>query len=217
MSLKTAAAKRFGLFSSSYLKHLVKLVPRVESLIGETGGTEKIRYYGVPNRNGPNTIELTRANSYISYRSSRVPHMFKLDENAYVNLYESIRRRADSCPNKTIMGRREVVAAEDETQTDGKILRKYRMRNDYSWMTYAQMMDRIDRVANGLLRLGLKSNENIVIFAETRPEWLICAIACFKINVPIVTLYSTLGNQYFILLISLLIDNYAGFFNVYFV
>lgn len=41
--------------------------------------------------------------------------------------------------------------------------------------------------------IGLKSNDNVVIFSETRAEWMMCAVACFKIKVPVVTLYSTLG------------------------
>lgn len=35
--------------------------------------------------------------------------------------------------------------------------------------------------------------KKIVLFAETRPEWLITAFSCFRIKAPIVTLYSTLG------------------------
>lgn len=33
------------------------------------------------------------------------------------------------------------------------------------------------------------------MFSETRPEWLISALACFKINVVVVTQYATLGVQ----------------------
>lgn len=39
----------------------------------------------------------------------------------------------------------------------------------------------------------MKPGDNIVLFAETRPEWIISAFACFRINVHVVTLYSTLG------------------------
>lgn len=31
---------------------------------------------------------------------------------------------------------------------------------------------------------GLKSTENLVLFCETRPEWLMSALACFRIGVP---------------------------------
>jgi len=41
--------------------------------------------------------------------------------------------------------------------------------------------------------MGLKSNDSIMLFAETRPEWIMSALACFRIKVQVVTLYSTLG------------------------
>ena len=47
----------------------------------------------------------------------------------------------------------------------------------------------------GLRELGLKPKENIVLFAETRAEWLIAANGCMKQNLPLVTLYATLGED----------------------
>lgn len=63
----------------------------------------------------------------------------------------------------------------------------------YKFTTYEDALKRTDNLSNGLLNLGLKSDQKIVLFAETRPEWLLSAFACFKIKVPIVTLYATLG------------------------
>jgi long-chain acyl-CoA synthetase len=40
----------------------------------------------------------------------------------------------------------------------------------------------------GLRELGLKAKENVVLFAETRAEWLIAANGCMKQNMPLVTL-----------------------------
>ena len=47
----------------------------------------------------------------------------------------------------------------------------------------------------GLRELGIKSKENVVVFAETRAEWLTSAFGCMKQNMPLVTLYSTLGDD----------------------
>ena len=33
------------------------------------------------------------------------------------------------------------------------------------------------------------------IFAETKSEWLMCAIGCFKQTFPLVTLYANLGDE----------------------
>ncbi len=60
-------------------------------------------------------------------------------------------------------------------------------------MLYKDVLGCVDHLSNGLLALGLKSGENIVLYSETRAEWLISACACLRINVPVVTLYATLG------------------------
>lgn len=154
--------------------------------------TRAIRYFGEPTRHGSSTIEIERTHSYISYRSARAPNLFRLS-NEYVNLYDAVVRRAHCYPDTEILGQREIVGIDMEKQPDGRLLKKFRLQSEYSWITYRQMMTRIDSIANGLLAIGLKSNENIVIFSETRPEWLISAMACLKIKVPVITLYSTLG------------------------
>ena len=33
------------------------------------------------------------------------------------------------------------------------------------------------------------------IFAETKEEWLVCALGCFKQTFPLVTLYANLGDD----------------------
>lgn len=57
------------------------------------------------------------------------------------------------------------------------------------------MNSEAERFGRGLMELGLKSNENIVLFSETRAEWMICANGCMKQNMPLVTLYATLGDD----------------------
>jgi len=55
---------------------------------------------------------------------------------------------------------------------------------DYQWLTYKQVHERVKRVGLGIKSLGLKPNCIICIFAETRAEWIITALACFKFNFP---------------------------------
>jgi long-chain acyl-CoA synthetase len=52
-----------------------------------------------------------------------------------------------------------------------------------------------EKFGRGLLELGLKTKENIVLFSETRAEWIICADGIMKQNIPLVTLYATLGDD----------------------
>ena len=52
-----------------------------------------------------------------------------------------------------------------------------------------------EKFGRGLRELGLQAKENVVIFAETRAEWLLVAHGCMKQNLPIVTLYATLDDE----------------------
>ena len=65
---------------------------------------------------------------------------------------------------------------------------------DFQWRTFKQTENEAGSFGRGLRELGLKARENVVLCAETRAEWLISANGCIKQNMPIVTLYATLGN-----------------------
>lgn len=118
--------------------------------------------------------------------------------------------------NKPALGTRVIISEEDEMQPDGKIFKKVHFSfllistvNDsnkhhvlyqfllggFKWRSYTQMNDEAENFGRGLRELGLKPFENVVIFAETRAEWLISANGCMKQNMPIVTLYASLGDD----------------------
>ncbi|XP_050460499.1 fatty acid CoA ligase Acsl3 isoform X6 [Cataglyphis hispanica] len=96
--------------------------------------------------------------------------------------------------DKRCLGTRQILAEEDEPQPNGRIFKKYKM-GEYKWKTFND----VDRLAasfgRGLMELGMKPRKNIVIFAETRAEWMIAAHACFKQNFTVVTIYATLGDE----------------------
>jgi long-chain acyl-CoA synthetase len=66
---------------------------------------------------------------------------------------------------------------------------------DFQWRTFTQTDSEAESFGRGLRELGLKPRENVVVFAETRAEWLISANGLMKQNMPIVTLYATLGDD----------------------
>jgi len=74
-----------------------------------------------------------------------------------------------------------VIAEEDEVQPNGRTFKKY-VLGEYLWKSF----DEIDRLrtsfSKGLLELGLKPKDRVCIFAETRAEWLIVAMAAFRQN-----------------------------------
>jgi len=97
-------------------------------------------------------------------------------------------------PDKETMGIRQIIDVEDEKQPNGKVFKKYIM-GEYQFTTYRQACLRINNIGKGLLSLSLKKGERILIYAETRPEWLLTAFAAFKHGLTVVTLYSTLGDE----------------------
>lgn len=55
---------------------------------------------------------------------------------------------------------------------------------DYEWRSFNQVNDEAEAFGKGLRSLGQEPRHNVVIFAETRAEWMIAAQACFKQNIP---------------------------------
>lgn len=55
---------------------------------------------------------------------------------------------------------------------------------EYTWKSYTQVDQESSGFGNGLRVLGQEPRTNIVLFAETREEWMIAAHGCFKQNIP---------------------------------
>lgn len=66
---------------------------------------------------------------------------------------------------------------------------------DYQWTTYAEVNRLATNFGKGLLELGIEPKTKVVIFAETRAEWMIAAHGVFKQNLTLVTIYATLGEE----------------------
>ncbi|VDD94238.1 unnamed protein product [Enterobius vermicularis] len=92
-----------------------------------------------------------------------------------------------------MLGTRELLTVHEEEQPDGRIFEKWEL-GDYHWQTYREVYNRVGLIAAGLRSITDKESK-VVIFAETRADWLITAFACFRANVTIVTVYATLGEE----------------------
>ncbi|XP_034490199.1 long-chain-fatty-acid--CoA ligase 4-like [Drosophila innubila] len=132
----------------------------------------------------------------LTYRTTEPPrsvHVKMLQENIDT-LEKVLNYVAKTYSSKQCLGTRQIISEEDEPQPNGRIFKKYNM-GDYKWKSYLET----DRMANyfgrGLRELGQPARQKIVIFAETRAEWLIAAHGCFKQSMPIVTVYATLGDD----------------------
>jgi len=96
--------------------------------------------------------------------------------------------------NKKCLGTRQMLAEEDERQPDGKILKKYRM-GGYTWRTFDEVNVEASNFGKGLRELGVNPKDRIVVFAETRAEWMIAAHGLYKQNCTCCTIYATLGED----------------------
>jgi long-chain acyl-CoA synthetase len=103
-------------------------------------------------------------------------------------------RAVEMHPDDMCMGWREVQKAFEEKQSDGRSFQKF-ILGEYNWLDYSEVDDRITSIACGLSSFGIKKGNKIVIYAETRKEWMMTAIACFKLGIPVVTVYATLGEE----------------------
>ncbi|VDM97072.1 unnamed protein product [Thelazia callipaeda] len=95
--------------------------------------------------------------------------------------------------NKPALGTRELLQVQEEMQPDGRIFEKWVMGR-YKWLSYAEVREQIGRIASGIKDFK-ENNSRAVIFAETRADWLITVLSLFRINVPVVTVYSSLGKE----------------------
>uniref|UniRef100_A0A0N5ALY4 long-chain-fatty-acid--CoA ligase n=1 Tax=Syphacia muris TaxID=451379 RepID=A0A0N5ALY4_9BILA len=95
--------------------------------------------------------------------------------------------------DKTMLGTREVLDVSEEMQEDGRVFDKWLM-GEYHWQTFKEVHKRVGYIAAGLKNIA-GSDSKLVIFAETRADWLITAFSCFRANIVIVTVYATLGEE----------------------
>lgn len=81
------------------------------------------------------------------------------------------------------MGTREVIEVTNERQPDGKTYQKL-VLGFYDWLNYEDVDAMVTEVIHGMDTLGVKQGQHVVIYSETRKEWMISAIACFKSGLP---------------------------------
>ncbi|KAH9278841.1 Long-chain-fatty-acid--CoA ligase 4 [Echinococcus granulosus] len=107
-------------------------------------------------------------------------------------------------PNKSALGTRQILQTDYEVLPNGKKMAKLTM-GEYIWETYVEAESRVSALAAGLRNLlgPLEKNRKgdgdsptpLVLFSETRAEWLYAAEASWRINRPIATLYASLGDD----------------------
>jgi long-chain acyl-CoA synthetase len=68
-------------------------------------------------------------------------------------------------------------------QANGRVFNKVVLGN-YDWLSFNEVLTKVESFGCGLLALGQRTKQNVVIFADTRAEWMIAAQSCFSYNFP---------------------------------
>ncbi|XP_041988112.1 long-chain-fatty-acid--CoA ligase 4 isoform X2 [Aricia agestis] len=135
-------------------------------------------------------------NDYITVRSTSQPcelHQ-RLVRDEVNTMEKMLRASATRWQDRKCLGTRTVLSEEDEPQPNGRVFKKYKM-GDYNWYSHTDVERQARQFGAGLRALGAEPRANIVMFAETRVEWMIAAHGCFTQSIPVVTIYSTLGDD----------------------
>ncbi|KAF8404093.1 hypothetical protein HHK36_008973 [Tetracentron sinense] len=96
--------------------------------------------------------------------------------------------------DKRLLGTRKLISRETEVTKDGKSFEKLHL-GGYEWLKYGEAFEAVCCFASGLVQIGHKKEERVAIFADTRAEWLIALQGCFRRNITVVTIYSSLGEE----------------------
>nr|XP_037274408.1 long-chain-fatty-acid--CoA ligase 4-like [Rhipicephalus microplus]XP_037274409.1 long-chain-fatty-acid--CoA ligase 4-like [Rhipicephalus microplus]XP_037274410.1 long-chain-fatty-acid--CoA ligase 4-like [Rhipicephalus microplus] len=134
-------------------------------------------------------VEGDPSSPYRRLRNKSIPSM-----EGVKTLDELARTAIRLYSERPAVGVRPVLGHNEERQPSGKVFRKL-VLGEYEWKTYQEFDEQIDLTARGLHAVGARPGQNLAILAETRVEWLLTAQACFRTNVPLVTLYVTLTND----------------------
>nr|KAJ0214403.1 hypothetical protein LSAT_V11C400209480 [Lactuca sativa] len=96
--------------------------------------------------------------------------------------------------DKNLLGTRKLISRETQVHADGRSFEKLHL-GDYEWMSYGQVFETVCNFASGLVQVGHTTGERVAIFADTREEWFIALQACFRLNLTVVTMYASLGEE----------------------
>jgi long-chain acyl-CoA synthetase len=96
--------------------------------------------------------------------------------------------------DRQCLGTRQVFKEQEEKQPDGRVFQKLDL-GDYHWMRYSDVNAYADEFGRGIREVGVQPRSHVCIFADTRAEWLIAAIGCFKNAIALCTIYTNLGPE----------------------
>lgn len=133
------------------------------------------------------------SNPYSSWVRVGEPPEMIIDKCTTID--EIMRTCFDVYKNRPCMGYRQVLEEIEEVQSDGKVHIKKRLAPEYTFLSYSQVSERLDHIMRGLLLSGVKPLDKLIIFMETRMEWMLTAQALYRMGGCVATVYATLGEE----------------------
>jgi long-chain acyl-CoA synthetase len=76
-----------------------------------------------------------------------------------------------------------------------KVALRYKKQGHYSSITYKELRNSIDAVADELQKSGVRKGTTVGIFSYNRPEWIIADMAIMKLGGVVVPIYHTLSSS----------------------
>jgi long-chain acyl-CoA synthetase len=67
----------------------------------------------------------------------------------------------------------------------------YKIEDVWTYLSGAEVIDRVKRIALGLSSLGVKAGDRIAIISENRPEWSLTDLAILSLRAIVVPIYTT--------------------------
>lgn len=92
------------------------------------------------------------------------------------------------------LGTRKLISREFVEGGCGKKFEKLHF-GEYEWLTFGESFDRACIFGSGLAKLGHGPGSHAAIFSDTRAEWFIAFQGCFRQNITVATIYSSLGED----------------------
>ena len=111
-------------------------------------------------------------------------------------IWKMISSAAAKFPTANAVGWRPVLTREWLAEPGSTAKFEKLTLGDYQFIDFATYLKRIEDVASGLVGLtGLERGDFVVIYAATQLEWMLTAMACWRMGLTVVTIYATLGAE----------------------
>ena len=143
------------------------------------------------------TIEFISENQVLA-RPVATPYHLQVQQSQpdVNNVYELFKIAARKYSSQPCSGVRKVLSEKMEKDAKGTVVKKLVMEEDFQWQSFEAIQRRIDIVSNGLLvGTSLSPKDVVVLYADTCCEWFLTALASFRNNYTIATLYTNLGTD----------------------